>query len=390
MTARGAFRRDPIGFVERAARDRGTPFRMPDGALCVADPESAVRVLRDNGRCYEEVTDFLRPRGGHLADPATQVAVGRAARRALRAHLADHPDALPRAVATLGEHSLWPHTGRVLVHQAFDDVLLHPDSGPRLRALVARCVHRHDVLIRAPRLLARAPQHILRARVHHAIAEEVRERRAAPARLAPKDLLDAVRLATPAETDALEIAGAYLQLFRTSVAPVAHVVAWALLLADRDGIDLATVPPERAVREALRLWPVAWLYTRTVRLPHAVAGVPLEPGETVAVCAYLLHRAPDIWPEPDRFRPDRWAHDTVRGAFLPFGAGPRACSGASVAFDTAGALLAALSQGARLSVREGSARPRIQGIITPPDFRLHRRATTASSATAALSSDDRR
>ncbi|MGW7516866.1 cytochrome P450 [Streptomyces sp. NPDC054796] len=349
-----------------------------------------MRVLRDGGRCYEEVTGFLRPRGGRLADPATQMAVGRAARRVLRAHLTSRQDVLSRAVAGLGEDSVWPQAGRVLVHKLLAGVLLHPDSGPRLRHLMARCVHRHDVLIRAPHPLARLPQHLLRARLHHAVAEEVRARRATGVRLAPPDLLDAVRTATPPDTDVLEIASAYLQLFRTSVAPVAHVVAWAMLLAARSGIELATVPPDRAVREALRLWPVAWLYTRTVRLPHELAGVPLEPGETVAVCAYLLHRNPDVWPEANRFRPDRWAHDTTRGAFLPFGAGPRACAGASVAFDMATALVAALSQGVRLSVHGGSARPRVQGIITPPDFRLHRLATTVSSAQAAVSSEDGR
>ncbi|MEO3845730.1 MULTISPECIES: cytochrome P450 [unclassified Streptomyces] len=363
--------------------------------MCVADPETAVQVLRDNGRRYEEVTEFLRPRGGRLADPVTQVAVGRAARRVLRARLAGRENLFAQVVAGLGEDSRWPHAGHVMVHDALADVLLHPDSSPRLRHLMARCVRRHDVLIRSSNPLARVPQHLLRARLNRAVAEEVRIRRRADSATgalpaAPKDLLEAVRTATPADTDALEIAGAYVQLFRTSVAPVAHVVAWALLLAAHAGVDLAAVRPDRAVREALRLWPVAWLLTRTVRLPHEVAGAAVAPGETVAVCVYLLHRNEDVWPEASRFRPDRWAHATARGAYLPFGAGPRACTGGSIALDVATALVAALSHGSRLVVHGGSARPRVQGIITPPDFRLDRRATTASSAQAVVSSDDGR
>ncbi|WP_407565338.1 cytochrome P450 [Streptomyces sp. 184] len=394
MVAEPGFRRDPIGYVERAARAREAPFRLPGGALCVADPGSAVMVLRDNGRRYEEVTEFLRPRGGRLAEPATQVAVGRAARRVLRDRLTGDGDMFASGVAGLGDDAVWPHAGRVLVHQALADVLLHPESSPGVRRLMARCVRRHDVLIRSPHPLARPPQHLLRAKLHRAVAEEVRVRRRAGrgpgGGAGPADLLDAVRTATPADTDPLEIAGAYVQLFRTSVAPVAHVVAWALLLADRAGVDLGAVRPDRAVREALRLWPVAWLFTRTVRLPHEVGGAAVTPGETVAVCVYLLHRDEDVWPEASRFRPDRWAHETPRGAYLPFGAGPRACTGASVALDVATALLTALCRGARLDVHGGDARPRVQGIITPPDFRLHRRATTASSAQAVVSSDDRR
>jgi cytochrome P450 len=45
----------------------------------------------------------------------------------------------------------------------------------------------------------------------------------------------------------------------------------------------------------------------------------------------VTHRHPDFWPDPERFDPDRFAHqdrrERHRCAYLPFGAGQRICIG---------------------------------------------------------------
>ncbi|MFD0890384.1 hypothetical protein ACFQ08_38070, partial [Streptosporangium algeriense] len=85
------YRRDPLGFVEWAAREHGPVFRLPDDeSLCVADPAEALRILHDAEGDYDEVSDFFHVRGGRLGPRATQVAIGRAARATLRAHWAAH------------------------------------------------------------------------------------------------------------------------------------------------------------------------------------------------------------------------------------------------------------------------------------------------------------
>ncbi|RSN09299.1 cytochrome P450 [Nonomuraea sp. WAC 01424] len=382
------YRRDPLGFVERAARERGPVFRLPDdGALCVADPAEALRVLHDDAGDYDDVSGFFHVGGGVLGPRATQVAIGRAARTTLRAHVAAHRERLPAVVAELGEVSAWPDAGRAAVHRFLAGALLRPDSSPALRELMAYVVRR-EVLIRPGGRLARLSRRALWARVVRTIAAEARHRRATP-RTAdlpgdqpsdqqgdpPGDLLDAVLGATPPGTPAEHVAQVYLLLFRTSVAPVGHVVAWALLEAAAHDVDLAQVPAGSAVRESLRLWPVAWLLGRPVRRAHRVGGVPLEPGESVAVCPYLLHRDERHWPQAARFRPGRWDGSEPRGPYLPFGGGPFTCAGASVAQSLAADLLAALTHDARLEVRRGGGRPHVEGIITPPPFELRRTAS---------------
>ncbi|MER5321709.1 cytochrome P450 [Streptosporangium roseum] len=366
------YRRDPLGFVEWAARERGSVFRLPDdGSLCVADPVEALRVLHDEEGCYDEVSGFFHVRGGRLGPRATQVAIGRAARATLRAHLAAHRERLPAVVAELGEVSEWPSAGRVAAHRFMADALLSPDSPPALRELMERVVAR-DVLIRSGGRLAGLARRALWARVVRAVAGEVGARRAGPQSGRPADLLDAVLGAVPPDTPATQVAQVYLLLFRTSVAPVGHVVAWALLAAATHGVDLAAVPAESAVRESLRLWPVAWLLGRPVRRAHEIGGVWLEPGESVSVCAYLLHRDDRHWPQAIRFRPDRWDGSGPRGPYLPFGGGPFTCAGAAVAQTLATDLLAAVTGGSRLEVRGGHGRPHVAGIITPPRFQLRR------------------
>ncbi|MEL6804329.1 MAG: cytochrome P450 [Bacteroidota bacterium] len=54
-------------------------------------------------------------------------------------------------------------------------------------------------------------------------------------------------------------------------------------------------------------------------------------GTNCSLFIHLIHRHPDIWDEPDRFDPDRWASDERARvppyAFIPFSAGPRNCIG---------------------------------------------------------------
>lgn len=82
------------------------------------------------------------------------------------------------------------------------------------------------------------------------------------------------------------------------------------------------------VREVLRLYPSTWWFTREVRRPIELGGRQLKPGTTLIVCPWQLHRSTQHWDEPNEFRMDR---NFTGRAYLPFGAGPRACVGMGLA-----------------------------------------------------------
>ena len=111
----------------------------------------------------------------------------------------------------------------------------------------------------------------------------------------------------------------------------AHSLAWALW-------HLAGAPewryPERiddVLDEILRLYPAGWLGSRVVRHPTTVTGVDLPAGTMVLYSPYLTHRDPELWPEPDAFRPERFAAGRPAWGFIPFSAGRRTCLGAHLA-----------------------------------------------------------
>lgn len=110
----------------------------------------------------------------------------------------------------------------------------------------------------------------------------------------------------------------------------------------QDGLSeskLSTLKYLRAcIDEAMRLSPpkAGSIPRETGAGGIIIDGVPIPEGMSVATTTYALHRDPDIYKQPDEYRPDRWLerpHDPrLYAAFTPFMKGPRACPGKAVAY----------------------------------------------------------
>jgi cytochrome P450 len=84
--------------------------------------------------------------------------------------------------------------------------------------------------------------------------------------------------------------------------------------------------------ETLRLRPVIDGAERTLTKPRTISGYELPPGMRIYPAIALVHRRPDLYPEPDRFRPERFLDGRTESyAWLPFGGGIRRCIGAALA-----------------------------------------------------------
>jgi cytochrome P450 len=86
------------------------------------------------------------------------------------------------------------------------------------------------------------------------------------------------------------------------------------------------------IQETLRLRPVIVLVIRKLTEPVELGGYELPAGARVTPSIYLVHRDPRIYPEPDRFLPERFL-DNPPGTYtwIPFGGGVRRCLGAAFA-----------------------------------------------------------
>lgn len=84
--------------------------------------------------------------------------------------------------------------------------------------------------------------------------------------------------------------------------------------------------------EALRLNPVAPLVGRTLRQGLTLKGYDLPAGVPVGIGIVNVHRRPDLYPEPEQFRPERFLEREYSAfEYLPFGGGSRRCLGAAFA-----------------------------------------------------------
>lgn len=97
--------------------------------------------------------------------------------------------------------------------------------------------------------------------------------------------------------------------------------------ADDDAYVTATI------QETLRIRPVLPnVAPRYVAKPIEVGGWAYQPGCCLVPNGYLIHHDPEIYPEPDAFRPERFLNEPPGTySWIPFGGGRRRCLGASFA-----------------------------------------------------------
>jgi cytochrome P450 family 135 len=122
----------------------------------------------------------------------------------------------------------------------------------------------------------------------------------------------------------------------------ATALSWAIELLARHPAELERLEADVAggegeyldavIKETLRLRPVIALVLRKLREPMEIGGHLLPAGVSVAPSIYLVHRDPQIYPEPERFRPERFLEQPPGTyTWIPFGGGVRRCLGGAFA-----------------------------------------------------------
>lgn len=171
----------------------------------------------------------------------------------------------------------------------------------------------------------------------------------------PPDVLSRLLLARYEDGSALSDEALRDQLLTLVVAgheTTATALAWAvyellrspeLLARTREEIGALGAEPapeelganrwlDAVAREALRLHPVVGEIFRTTARPREFAGYGLPAGVHLAASALVIHRNPELYPEPERFRPERFVERRFAPhEFLAFGGGHRHCVGSALA-----------------------------------------------------------
>jgi cytochrome P450 len=206
---------------------------------------------------------------------------------------------------------------------------------------------------------------------------------------APEERADLLSLLLSARDDTgsgltdVEVRDQLTTMLFAGTETVASILTWALHhLAERPDIEqelldeietavgdrpvtFADVPKlpavTRVLDEVLRLHGVVTLMRRTTE-PVTIGGYDIPAETEVLFSLYALHRNPELYPNPDRFDPDRWLPDQVakrpREHAVPFGAGTRKCIGDRFAWMEATITLATILPRWKLRPVPGSKPPK--------------------------------
>jgi cytochrome P450 len=216
------------------------------------------------------------------------------------------------------------------------------------------------------------------ARVDAPIYEEIAERRNA-SDLAERDDILSLLLQTRHEDGSpmsdTELRDELVTLLVAGHETTATALAWAVerLVHHPDKLDRLTEEVrageneylDAVVTETLRLRPVISAVARRLTEAVEIGGWSLPAGVTITPSIYLVHRRPDVYPEPERFLPERFI-DNQPGTYtwIPFGGGVRRCLGGAFAMFEMSAVLSELVRRRRLEPGRDEPEPVLRRAIT--------------------------
>jgi cytochrome P450 len=367
-----AWARRPLPFLERCQKHYGDIFtirvRHSGTWVILSDPEDVKRVFTADhavlgvGVANSILGPLLGPRSVMLLEEPEHVR-----RRKLmlppfhgermKGYSEMMADITRRELATwpIGEpFELWPHMQEITLEAIMRVVFgqAETDRLQRLRHLLRRLTNWMNDPRRLNLLAAAGPSkfagnrdyHAMMGPVEDAVLEEVHRRRQNPdctdgtdiaamlgearyedgSPMTEQDLRDElVTLLTDGPTSSL-LSWAFERILR-------HPDKLARLRAELDAQETDTYL-DAIVKETMRLCPAAPIVVRKLLEPMELGGYTIPAGTTVAPCVHLVHRRPDIYPEPLRFTPERFLEQPAGTyTWIPFGGGVRRCLAASYA-----------------------------------------------------------
>ena len=410
------FRRDPLGFLTRAARDHGDIVRLTAGRqemLFINHPALLESVLATNARQFTRSKskpptrlDYLLAGGEEVYRvinfPGDEDFWVRERHRVnpllKRSALARYG---PTMVRMAERHTSTWRQGEVReVHREMLritlDIVLNslygvdfPDHREQIlnmcETIVRDITHRATHPFQAPPIVPTRENLKLRRAVNEGRALIEQIIRAHPeVHDGGGNLIDMLRRAGDSEQGLLENPEWRYQIIALLIAghettAVALTWTWYLLaqhpsIAEQlfaeldstlqgrtpDKDDVAALTYCDAVfKEALRLYPPVPIIPRMAYQEFTLDDYPVAPGTVILICPWVTQRDERFFAAPDRFQPERWLDgpEPQRYTYLPFSGGPRTCVGQSFATAESILAIARISQQYRLELAAGE-RPR--------------------------------
>ncbi len=405
-------RKDPLGFMANAARRYGevVKYRLAHhGFYLVTHPDGVQRVLQENPRNYTRtgsvIWDALKPAfGNSLITTDGDFWLHR--RRIMQPvfvhrHVAEFAALMTQKASTmLDAWQPFVEAGKPLdIAREMGQVTLHVllaslfgvDDPEKAKAISeATLIQNEDAILRSSTLIYPPPgvptphNRRLRLAIHtleQSIRELIEDHRRHPDGV--KDLLALLMQARDEDTGEglsdQQLRDELVALYFAGHGTTANTLAWTFYLlaqhpeatrrlwAEIDThlgkrmptpADLPNLPySQRILSETLRLYPPGWVSVRKVIAEDEIRGYHIPAGSHVTISAYVTHRHPDYWEDPDRFDPERFSPERSQGrsrfVYFPFLGGPHQCLGKDFALLEAQLILIMVAQCYRLELMPG-------------------------------------
>lgn len=390
---------DPVGLAVKAARvGPVAPLRIvSDTVYLVNHPDGAKHVLMDNAANFSKqargfgllrklIGDGLLTSDGDVWKRHRRIIQPAFAKQALEAY------ARVMAEVTTATLNALPVEKPVDINAAMlrlsmliiGECMLGTDFGAVsdvIRANIDEAM-RYNQLARAGlgrMMWWRRPLEQIRADLDRVVLHTVEQRRSQ--RSDRRDFLTMLLEARDTEDnrglDDREVRDEILTMFVAGHESTATMLTWALhfiathpILQERliEEADTESEQPALLIavlKETLRLRPPFWLIGRRAREADSLCDVAIDAGSRVTICPYNIHRHPDFWVRAETFEPERHLNPRPqhRCAFIPFGAGKRACIGEGMAMREGQLVISAILR--RFRIRAAHKRPiRLAPMVT--------------------------
>ena len=246
--------------------------------------------------------------------------------------------------------ALWPRMQAITLAVVMRAVF-GPELDPRLETLRQRLTTLTEWMnepANLRNLTIFGPDWVVRSRgyreamepVEEAVMEEVRRRRSEPRREDVVSMLIEARYEDGSPMSDRDLRDELITLLTDG--PTSTSLAWTFERLLRNPETLARARQDvlggdgayldAVIKETLRLRPPVPVVVRRLLEPMELGGYELPAGTTVAPCIHLIHLSEEHYPEPRRFRPERFL-EKPPGTYtwIPFGGGTRRCLAASYA-----------------------------------------------------------
>ena len=396
------FRKDPIGFLERMAREFGYIVHWKMGGqnvFLINDPNLIRDVLITQDKKFDKQLEAARSLLG-LGLTVSSGELHRRQRQSIqpgfyRDRIAKFAEVMVQCAAraqnrwgenaTLDIKREMERIALRVVGETLFGVNLESHAEAVSRAMTRAIGSPSNMMVPMLKWIEKLPLKGVRAAkagraVMHAVVDQViRERR--PSAGQTDDLLSSLLVADDQINDASDrqLHDEVMNLLIAGYETTANAMSWAWYLisqhpkvedclhqeldrvvgdrsptmADFEALRLT----QNVIRESLRLYPPLWIIWRRTLEDYPINGYVAPAGSLVLMCQHVTHRDKRYFPEPLRFNPDRWTEEfkehMPKFAYFPFGGGSRQCIGDRFGFLEAVLVVATIARKWKLTLATG-------------------------------------